>query len=345
MADSRFNPRGSSILIVDDVPANLGVLILILENAGYQVQVATSGENGLEIAARSLPDLILLDVMMPGIDGFETCRRLKNEDATREIPVIFLTALGEAANVVEGFRAGSVDYMTKPFRQEEVLIRVQAHLERAWLARELAEKNREMAQLNALLEQQVETRTRELQSKARELEGRDRISQQLLTVHSLHETLNVILEGITGVVDLNRAAIYLEEHGEFNPAAAIGVFEPGISVDQDQLDRLTPSPAFREMANEVRDHRRAVSTDASDETGDSNVVLIPILWDEYVLGLIEVAAPGPVEAGALQTLSGFALQTAVAISDARAQDDATRKAQIEEALKSDDALENENPVS
>ena len=172
MADSRFNPRGSSILIVDDVPANLGVLIPILENVGYQVQVATSGEKGLEIAARSLPDLILLDVMMPGIDGFETCRRLKSEETTRDIPVIFLTALDEMSNVEEGFEAGGVDYVRKPFEKEEVLVRIQTQLERGWLDRKLAEKNQELKTLNAHLQETVEARTREVEAKVRALEER-----------------------------------------------------------------------------------------------------------------------------------------------------------------------------
>ena len=114
MAGSRFNLKECNILIVDDVPGNLDVLIQVLEGAGYQLQVATSGEQALEVVARAVPDLILLDVMMPGIDGFETCRRLKREKTTWDIPIIFLTALDEVSSVVEGFQAGGVDYMTKP---------------------------------------------------------------------------------------------------------------------------------------------------------------------------------------------------------------------------------------
>ncbi len=192
MNDTRINLSGASILVVDDVPANLGVLIPILENVGYQVQVATSGEQGLEIAARSLPDLVLLDVMMPGIDGFETCRQLKKAEATREIPVVFLTASDELSGVVEGFQAGGVDYVTKPFQQEEVLARIQTHLERALMTRELMQKNRDLADLNAHLQQKVEDRTRELWEKVKALEDRDRIAQQLLAVHKLHDTLTAL---------------------------------------------------------------------------------------------------------------------------------------------------------
>ena len=132
---------GAKILAVDDVPANLDVLCQALEAAGYQVIVAASGEEALDLAGRFVPDLILLDVVMPGLDGFETCRRLKAEESTRAVPVLFLTARDEVADLVEGFQAGGVDYVVKPFHQEEVLVRIRTHLEKAGLVRALAEKN------------------------------------------------------------------------------------------------------------------------------------------------------------------------------------------------------------
>ncbi len=315
MPEVQMDISDARILVVDDIPANLEVLCKILEDADYHLHAATSGEQALEAVERTPPDLILLDVMMPGIDGFETCRRLKKVESTQDIPVIFVTALEETASVVEGFRVGGVDYMVKPVQKEEVLVRVQFHLERAWLTRKLAERNRELAELNTVLDQQVEARTVELQSKARELEARDRISQHLLAVPSLRQTLELVLAEIADVVDLERSVIYLEEHGDFRPGAAIGAVEPGKIVEQDRLDQLTPSSAFQDRINEVRDHRKTVS--AAD--GDSHVALIPILRDEIVLGLIEVICKHPVGEAELQTLSGFALQTAVAISDAQMQ--------------------------
>ena len=149
---------GSRILVVDDVPANVDVLRQALEAARYQVMVATSGEMALDLAGRFLPDLILLDVTMPGLDGFETCRRLKQEESTQAIPVIFLTARDDTADLVEGFRAGGVDYVVKPFQKEEVLVRVQTHLEKAGLVRALHDKN---AALEAeIAQRQVVTRER-----------------------------------------------------------------------------------------------------------------------------------------------------------------------------------------
>ena len=119
---------GEAILIVDDEPANVDLLEQELADAGYKTLTARSGEEALAAAPHAKPDLILLDVMMGGIDGYETCRRLKAAEATRAIPVIFLTALSESFEKVRGFGAGAVDYVTKPFDLEELLARIRTHL-------------------------------------------------------------------------------------------------------------------------------------------------------------------------------------------------------------------------
>ena len=116
--------KGSRILVVDDVPANLDVLSNALEAASYQVQAAPNGEVALRIAHASLPDLILLDVRMPGMDGYEVCRKLKAEEQTAPIPVIFVTAEDQTEDLVSGFTAGGIDYIAKPFREQEVMMRV-----------------------------------------------------------------------------------------------------------------------------------------------------------------------------------------------------------------------------
>ncbi len=134
----------SKILIVDDVPNNLKTLSDLLELAGYHILVAPSGEVALKVAPRMQPDLILLDVMMPGLDGFETCERLKADAETAGIPVIFITAKDEVESVIKGFHVGGVDYVTKPFEEEMVLARVDTHLQNAQLTKALIEKNREL---------------------------------------------------------------------------------------------------------------------------------------------------------------------------------------------------------
>lgn len=118
-----------SVLIVDDNPNNLQVLMALLEQAGYKVRPALSGEVALRAVEVSLPDLILLDVRMPGIDGYETCRRLRANEKSRDIPVIFISAMNDMEDKLQGFRAGGVDYIAKPFQSEEVLARVTTHVQ------------------------------------------------------------------------------------------------------------------------------------------------------------------------------------------------------------------------
>lgn len=147
--DSADQLSQQTILIVDDNPTNIGVLADYLEEKGFTILVARDGESGLRKAAYALPDLILLDVMMPGLDGFETCEQLKASDATRDIPVIFMTALADVDNKVKGFSVGAVDFVTKPFQQEEVLARVSSHLKIRLLTKHLQASNAELARTNA----------------------------------------------------------------------------------------------------------------------------------------------------------------------------------------------------
>lgn len=139
------------ILVVDDTPANIQSLAAILKEKGYQISVATNGKQALDVLARVSPDLILLDVMMPEMDGFETCRRLKANDQWRPIPVIFLTAKTETTDIVQGFELGAVDYVAKPFNAHELLARVNTHLTMDELRRSLAGKNVELARAHELV--------------------------------------------------------------------------------------------------------------------------------------------------------------------------------------------------
>lgn len=133
------------ILVVDDVPANLSVLLDALAGAGHRVLVAESGESALQLLPNVVPSLVLLDVRLPGIDGFETCALLKRDERWRELPIIFLTSLDDAAEKVRAFAAGAVDYVTKPIEPTEVVARVEAHLRLRALQAEVAEKNKALA--------------------------------------------------------------------------------------------------------------------------------------------------------------------------------------------------------
>ncbi|MDA8429750.1 MAG: response regulator [Geobacteraceae bacterium] len=210
-----MNGRGT-ILVVDDTPESLRALTGILQQEGYSVRPANSGQLALASIAAQPPDLILLDIRMPGLDGFEVCRRLKSEEATRNIPVIFQSAATDLADRLEGLKMGAVDYITKPFQREELLARVKTHLElallrghlevlvqerTAQLELEVAERKRAEEQLRLLneeLEERVRQRTAELAAKNTELEQMNRIFVgRELRMMELKERIRA-LEGLPG---------------------------------------------------------------------------------------------------------------------------------------------------
>ncbi|HAX74917.1 MAG TPA: GGDEF domain-containing response regulator [Cyanobacteria bacterium UBA11372] len=193
------SPQKEPILIVDDTPNNLKVLSQALTDAGYTVAVAKSGETAIKQIEYKPPALILLDVLMPGMDGFETCDRLKSNPATKDIPIIFMTALNDTVDKVRGLSLGAVDYITKPFQIEEVLARVQTHLEIRRLNITLEQQNSRLKeeieahqtaraalqQLTEELEERVQQRTAELSQALDEL----RKSQEKLEYDAFHDSL------------------------------------------------------------------------------------------------------------------------------------------------------------
>ncbi len=178
------NENKGSILIVDDTPANLEVLLEFLDTEGFEVLVAIDGESAIQRAQYVLPDIILLDVMMPKINGFETCKRLKEIEKVKEIPVIFMTALSETDNKVKGFELGAVDYITKPLQHQEVLARVNTHLTIRNLQKELQTSNER-------LEQRVLERTAELAQTNEQMQWeiieRKQAQEELLKLNTAYE--------------------------------------------------------------------------------------------------------------------------------------------------------------
>ena len=206
MVDEQMVLRGARLLVVDDMPENLDLLRRALEDVGGEVLVATTGERGLETALRQAPELILLDVMLPGMDGFETCRQLKQAEATRAIPIIFLTGLDEVEHLATGFAAGGADYITKPFRKEEVLLRVEVHLARARLQWELQEKNRQLEEeigRRRQLSRQVSRYTQQERERwgLSDFVGQSRSMQTMLEEIDLlveADTISVLITGESG---------------------------------------------------------------------------------------------------------------------------------------------------
>jgi PAS domain S-box-containing protein len=166
-AEFRTNTKGT-LLVVDDAPVNLKLLVGALTAEGYDVLSAEDGEAALASVAAHVPELVLLDICMPGLDGFEVCRRLRAQVASRDIPVMFISATGESAERVEGLRLGAVDFVTKPFHREELLARVQTHLELRRLRVRLEQQAEGLRQVNAQLQSELTERKR-IEDKLRQL--------------------------------------------------------------------------------------------------------------------------------------------------------------------------------
>jgi len=167
-----LNLQECNILVVDDNPTNLKVLLEYLEEFGFELVVARDGESAIKRAQYAHPDIILLDVVMPGLDGFETCLRLKAHEATKDIPVIFMTALASPDNRIKGFEVGGLDYIIKPFQHEEVFARVTTHLRIRKLQQQLESQN-------ALLQEKNEQLQREITERKRAEEQLKDLNQQL----------------------------------------------------------------------------------------------------------------------------------------------------------------------
>jgi DNA-binding response OmpR family regulator len=147
-----------TVMAVDDNPANVDVLLSLLHESGYRVLVADSGCRGIDQLTRELPDLILLDLMMPGMNGIETCRRIKAQDAWKHIPILMMTAADELSSKLAAFEAGAVDFLTKPIQPAEVLARLNIHLQIRELQSELESAHRSLNQKNELLAEQIKLR-------------------------------------------------------------------------------------------------------------------------------------------------------------------------------------------
>ena len=183
--------KKSLILIVDDTPQNIQVLGNILYEKGYNISISSSGAQALQSINKQAPDLILLDIQMPEMDGYQVCEVLKSNPLTKDIPVIFLTAATESENIVQGFELGAVDYIAKPFNVAELLMRVATHIE-------LKLKREQLQQINIWLEDKIKERTFELEKANAELLNLDKVKTDFLSMisHEIRIPLNRIKEPI-----------------------------------------------------------------------------------------------------------------------------------------------------
>jgi len=249
-----------TLLVVDDNPTNIKVLFNFLKEEGFKVLVAKDGLNALEKLTSIQPDLILLDIMMPGIDGFETCRRIKEAPNTNAIPIIFMTALADANNKVKGLSSGAVDYITKPFQQEEVLARINLHLKLQSLTQELAD-------VNASLEQKVEERTAELKKAQSQLVLTEKMSSlgQLVAgiVHEINNPVGFIAGNIAEAKNYAQDLIQLVQlYQEKYPEPDEDIVDELESIEFDYLQEDFPKllKSMEEGTNRITDISQSMRT-------------------------------------------------------------------------------------
>ena len=232
--------RETTILIVDDSPTNLNLLSGFIDNCGWKFLIATHSIQAIKLAELKQPDLILLDVMMPVIDGFETCKKLKLNPQTHDIPIIFMTAVTDKLEKVRGLSIGAVDYITKPFQAEEVIARIKIHLKISYLTQKLLEKNQE-------LEQRVLERTGELSQALEDLKQ----SQMQLVQSEKMSTLGHLIAGVAHEINnpinfiagnLNHASIYINDlinhlrlYQNYYPNPDPALIDHADSIDLDYL--------------------------------------------------------------------------------------------------------------
>jgi signal transduction histidine kinase len=248
------NYQDYKILIVDDNPVNLRVIVTYLESYGFRTRIARNGETAIQRVRYDPPDIILLDILMPGIDGFETCRQIKSLDCAKNIPIIFMTSLAGAEDKVKGFEAGAVDYVTKPLNQEEVLARVKTHLR--------------LCDLPISLQKQNEL-----------LEYRSQIERERLfaAISQQHQQLRVLNHKLTEVQETERKQLARELHDELGQAlTAISI---NLAAALQELP-IGASPTLQTRLNETK----RLADQTLEQVREISFSLRPAMLDD--LGLV-----------------------------------------------------------
>ncbi len=297
-----------TLLVIDDNTYNVAVMVNYLEEQGAKVYVATDGKLGLKVAQRTQPDLIILDVMMPEMDGFETCRRLKANPVTKEIPIIFMTALTDLDSKVAGFETGAVDYVTKPVQQEEVLARITTHL-----------------RLHQL--------TQSLSKRTAQLEIGSQIGQQLNSILNLDELLKQIVNLLQTKFDYYHVQIYLLNEVSQQLEMAEGSGSIGVLL-KEQTHRIAITETSL-VARVARSGEAMIVADVRQATDwlpnpllpkTRSEIAIPITMKDQVIGILDVQSDKVADwdENDADLLRLLANQVAVALTNARLFEETTQ---------------------
>lgn len=328
--------NSSTILIVDDQPDNLRILLTFLKKQGFDILVAQDGNESLKIAEYAHPDLILLDVMMPGgLSGFEVCKQLKSQETTQNIPVIFMTALTDTVNKIKGFELGADDYITKPFQQEELLARVKVNLKIRQLQRQLQTQNQLLKEeisrsqkleearkkMNLLLEQTVKSPTQTL--------GGGELEHCQKELKKLHQDFEAFAHKVTGdlkntLTTLVQLSTVRDESRLKNPAQSLKTFQDirteglkavktidslqvlaGLLNDQSvkfELNEMSDIVTFvmeKRLADQIKQHRAKIQLAEIWPTVPGYRPWLEEIWINYICaGLRHGGKPPHLEFGA-----------------------------------------------
>ncbi|MFB8787885.1 MAG: adenylate/guanylate cyclase domain-containing protein [Potamolinea sp.] len=328
------------ILIVDDTPTNLGMLCDFLNDSSFEVLVAIDGESAIEQAIYAQPNLILLDVLMPGIDGFETCRRLKANHSTQAIPVIFMTALGETGDKVKGFQVGAIDYVTKPIQPEEVVARITNHLTIQKLQNQLQKQNLQLRQ-EVKDRQQAEELVRQQVERERLL---SEISQRIRKSLNLAKILNTTVSEVRQLLQTDRVLLYQF----FEDWSGIVAVESVSTKELSILNTTITDPCFRESSTQLYQQGRILVTEDIYTAGmtachvdflanfkvRANLV-VPILQGENLWGLLiahQCSGPRQWEQFEVDLLKQLSTSIAIAIQQGQLHQRLRRQNQVLVAL-------------
>ncbi len=319
-----------TILIVDDNATNLGVIADYLEAYDFNIVTAVDGEDGLATAHEVLPNLILLDIMMPGIDGFEVCRRLQEDKRTQHIPIIFMTALANAEDKVRGLEAGAVDYVTKPINQEEVLARVRTHLtiqaqqERLTkMTVELKRTNQKLTQTNLHLQKANEL----LSKQAIQLQTSSQVGRQATAILELDDLLTEVVKLIAARFGYYMVSIWLLDESKeglvlqasYGPGGS-QVLEPGYSLALDANKGIVSSVArsskYYATNNTAFD---PYYLPLKELPGTRSELALPLRFGQETIGVLDIQSNrlNSFEEEDRTVLQTLADQIAVAIHNAR----------------------------
>ncbi|MBW4460757.1 MAG: response regulator [Nodosilinea sp. WJT8-NPBG4] len=323
---SEDTAKTATILVVDDTPTNLDVLFDFLNNAGFKVLFAEDGESALEKSQYANPDLILLDILMPGMDGFETCRRLKQQETTAAIPVIFLTALTETTDKVKGLALGAVDFITKPLQYEEVLARVKTHLRLQTLSQQLQAQNHQ-------LEREVQERTEAEAALQRQNQRSQLFADVILKIRQslqIDDILRTAVTEVKTILQADRVLIYRL----WPDGTGSGVAEAVQSGFPQVMGTVFPQEVFPQDSKEQ--YRQGRIRSLVDVAQDQQVspclvdflqqfevqakLVVPILAQGDLWGLLiahQCAGPRPWTVFETELLQQLADQIAIALTQAQ----------------------------